>query len=256
MEKIHDTLKTSNNNSIAYIYEYSPQNKNNLIWFGGLFSDMGGTKAEALSNYAKNNNINLCRFDYSGHGKSSKNFEDCNITQWLNDCLLILDKICIGPQIFVGSSMGGWLSLLTALKRKDRVLGIILLAPAVDMTETLMWNNFTTEEREQLNKNGFLESASEGYESTYKITKQLIQDGKKHLLLKNIIKLDCPIRIIQGMKDNSVPWELTHTISNQIKSEDIIKIFIKDGEHGLSRKIDLDYLFFSINEIISTIETF
>jgi esterase/lipase len=122
------------------------------------------------------------------------------------------------------------------------------------MTETLMWNNFTTEEREQLNKNGFLESASEGYESTYSITKQLIQDGKKHLLLKNIIKLDCPIRIIHGMKDNSVPWELTHTISNQIQSEGIIKIFIKDGEHGLSRKIDLDYLFFSINEIISTIE--
>ena len=251
MKKIYDTLKTSNNNSIAYIYEYSPQNKHNIIWFGGLFSDMNGTKAQAVSGYAKKNNLNFCRFDYSGHGKSSKNFEDCNISQWLEDSLSIIDKICIGPQIFIGSSMGGWLSLLAALKRKDRVKGIILLAPAVDMTQNLMWNNFSIEEKKILNEKGYLEKKNESYDSSYNITYQLIEDGRKHLLLEDIIKLDCPIRIIHGMKDKSVPWKLTHTISNSLSSKNIIKTFIKDGDHSLSRKIDLNYLFFSINEVVS-----
>ena len=251
MKKIYDTLKTSNNNSIAYIYEYSPQNKHNIIWFGGLFSDMNGTKARAVSGDAKKNNLNFCRFDYSGHGKSSKNFEDCNISQWLEDSLSIIDTLCNGPQIFIGSSMGGWLSLLAALKRKDRVKGIILLAPAVDMTQNLMWNNFSIEEKKILNEKGYLEKKNEGYDSSYNITYQLIEDGRKHLLLVDTIKLDCPIRIIHGMKDKSVPWKLTHTISNFLLSKNIIKTFIKDGDHSLSREIDLNYLFFSINEIAS-----
>ena len=254
MKKIHDTLKTANNNSIAYIFEYSPHNKYNIIWFGGLFSDMNGTKAQAVSEYAKKNKINLCRFDYSGHGKSSKIFEDCNISQWLNDSLAVIDKICIGPQIFIGSSMGGWLSLLAALKTQDRVLGIILLEPAVDMTENLMWDNFSKEEKDTLIKNGYLRRQNEGYDSSYNITKQLITDGRDHLLLNGAIDLKCPIKFIHGMMDKSVPWELSNAVSDCLESDKIVKVFIKDGEHGLSRKIDLDYLFFSINEIISTIE--
>ena len=252
MKKIHDTLKTANNNSIAYIYEYSPQNKYNIIWFGGLFSDMNGTKAQALSAYASKNKINLCRFDYSGHGKSSKIFDECNISQWLNDSLAIIDEVCTGPQIFIGSSMGGWLSLLAALKRQDRVLGMILLAPAVDMTENLMWNNFSKEEKEILSKDGFLKKQNEGYDSSYNITKQLIHDGRDHLLLNGDIDLNCPIRFIHGMMDKSVPWELTNAISDCLESKHIVKIFIKDGEHGLSRAIDLKYLYFSIDEIISS----
>ncbi len=122
MKKIHDTLKTVNDNSLAYIYNYSPKNKYNLIWFGGLNSDMYGTKAEAISEYADLNNYNFCRFDYSGHGLSSGSFEDFNISDWLNDSINILDNICNGQQIFIGSSMGGWISLLLALKRKKKGL--------------------------------------------------------------------------------------------------------------------------------------
>ena len=146
MKKLYDTLKTENGNSLAYIYDYSTKNKHNLIWFGGLNSDMYGTKAEAVSEYASLNNLNFCRFDYCGHGISSGNFEDFNISDWLNDSISILDNICKGQQIFVGSSMGGWISLLLALKRKKRVNGLVLIAPAVDMTEILMWNNFSNKE--------------------------------------------------------------------------------------------------------------
>ena len=136
------------------VYQTSYQNKHNLIWFGGLNSDMHGTKAEAISEYADLNNYNFCRFDYSGHGLSSGNFEDCNISDWLNDSINILDNICNGQQIFIGSSMGGWISLLLALKRKNRVSGLVLIAPAVDMTEILMWNNFSDNEKNTINKKG------------------------------------------------------------------------------------------------------
>ena len=102
MKKLYDTLKTENGNSLAYIYDYSAKNKHNLVWFGGLNSDMYGTKAEAISEYASLNNLNFCRFDYSGHGLSSGNFEDFNISDWLNDSISILDNICKGQQIFIG----------------------------------------------------------------------------------------------------------------------------------------------------------
>ena len=250
MKKIHDTLKTANNNSIAYIYDYSLDNKYNLIWFGGLHSDMHGTKASAISDYAEQNGLNLCRFDYSGHGESSGEFKDCNISGWINDSLSIIDEICLGPQIFIGSSMGGWLALLTALKRKDKVSGIILLAPAVDMTEILMWDSFKEDEKKLICNQGYLEKPSEGHDSSYLITSQLIKDGRKHLLLNNPIILDCPIKIIHGMKDQSVPWDLSLRVSESLSSTSVIKTFIKDADHSLSRKDDLNYLFLSIKEMI------
>ena len=183
MKKIHDTLKTVNDNSLAYIYNYSSKNKYNLIWFGGLNSDMHGTKAEAISEYADLNNYNFCRFDYSGHGLSSGSFEDFNISDWLNDSINILDNICNGQQIFIGSSMGGWISLLLALKRKKRVSGLVLIAPAVDMTEILMWNNFSDNEKNMISKKGYVEIFSDEY-PPYKITKNLI-DGATKILKSN-----------------------------------------------------------------------
>ena len=146
--------------------------------------------------------------------------------------------------------MGGWLALLTALKRKDKVSGIILLAPAVDMTEILMWDSFKEDEKELICNQGYLEKSSEGYDSSYLITSQLIKDGRKHLLLNNPIILDCPIKIIHGMKDQSVPWDLSLRVSESLSSTSVVKTFIKDADHSLSRKDDLNYLFLSIKEMI------
>ena len=252
MKKIHDTLKTVNDNSLAYIYNYSSKNKYNLIWFGGLNSDMYGTKAEAISEYANLNNYNFCRFDYSGHGLSSGSFEDFNISDWLNDSINILDNICNGQQIFIGSSMGGWISLLLALKRKKRVSGLVLIAPAVDMTEILMWNNFSDNEKNMISKKGYLEIFSDEY-PPYKITKNLIDDGRKYLLMNQQISLDCPVNIIHGIKDEAVPWDLSIELSKKISSNSITQSFIKDGDHGLSRPTDLEYIFFSIEQIVRKI---
>ena len=252
MKKIHDTLKTVNDNSLAYIYNYSSKNKHNLIWFGGLNSDMYGTKAEAISEYADLNKYNFCRFDYSGHGLSSGSFEDFNISDWLNDSINILDNICNGQQIFIGSSMGGWISLLLALERKKRVSGLVLIAPAVDMTEILMWNNFSDNEKNMISKKGYLEIFSDEY-PPYKITKNLIDDGRKYLLMNQQISLDCPVNIIHGIKDEAVPWELSIELSKKISSNSLTQSFIKDGDHGLSRPTDLEYIFFSIEQIIKKI---
>lgn len=249
MKKIHDTLKTANGNSLAYIYDYSSNNSTNLIWLGGLNSDMYGTKARAISNYAKSNNYNLCRFDYSGHGLSSGNFEDFTISDWLNDSISILDNICIGKQVFIGSSMGGWISLLLALERKKRVSGIVLLAPAVDMTEILMWKNFNSNEKKLIEEKGYLEVFSDNY-PPYKITKKLIEDGRKHLLMKGKISIECPINIIHGINDVSVPWDLSNKLMKKITSKSITKNFIKDADHSLSRASDLNCIFFSIEQII------
>lgn len=249
MKKLYDTLKTVNGNSLAYIYDYSAKNKHNLVWFGGLNSDMYGTKAEAISEYASLNNLNFCRFDYSGHGLSSGNFEDFNISDWLNDSISILDNICKGQQIFIGSSMGGWISLLLALKRKKRVNGLVLIAPAVDMTEILMWNNFSNKEKELLEEKGYIEIFSDDYPS-YKITKNIINDGRNHLIMNEQITLECPVNIIHGMEDDAVPWGLSMELSKKISSNSITQSYIKDGDHALSRLSDLDNIFFSIEQII------
>ena len=177
-------LYTNKEDFIAYKNQNFHKNKKTLIWFGGLNSDMDGTKAIFLSNLSKKNKINFCRFDYFGHGKSSKRFEECVISDWLNSGLKIIDEVIDTDAILVGSSMGGWISTLISLKRKKRVKGLILIAPAIDMTKNLMWDKFSIKEKKEISSKGFLERYTEQYDSSYKITKALINDGKNHLILK------------------------------------------------------------------------
>ena len=145
--------------------------------------------------------------------------------------------------------MGGWISLLLALKRKKRVNGLVLIAPAVDMTEKLMWNNFSNKEKELLDEKGYIEIFSDDYPS-YKITKNIINDGRNHLLMNEQIALECPVNIIHGMNDDAVPWSLSIELSKKILSNSITQSYIKDGDHALSRLSDLDNIFFSIEQII------
>ena len=242
-------LYTNKEDFIAYKNQNFHKNKKTLIWFGGLNSDMDGTKAIFLSNLSKKNKINFCRFDYFGHGKSSKRFEDCVISDWLNSGLKIIDEVIGTDAILIGSSMGGWISTLISLKRKKRVKGLILIAPAIDMTKNLMWDKFSTQEKKEISSKGFLERYTEQYKSSYKITKALINDGKNYLILKDKISLSIPIRIFHGVKDDAVPWNLSLDLMSCFSYSDIKVNFNKNGDHSLSSKSDLKNLGDTIMEI-------
>ena len=242
-------LYTNKEDFIAYKNQNFHKNKKTLIWFGGLNSDMDGKKAIFLSNLSKKNKINFCRFDYFGHGKSSKRFEDCVISDWLNSGLKIIDEVIDTDAILIGSSMGGWISTLISLKRKKRVKGLILIAPAIDMTKNLMWDKFSTQEKKEISSKGFLERYTEQYKSSYKITKALINDGKNYLILKDKISLSIPIRIFHGVKDDAVPWNLSLDLMSCFSSSDIKVNFNKNGDHSLSSKSDLKNLGDTIMEI-------
>ena len=242
-------LYTNKEDFIAYKNQNFHKNKKTLIWFGGLNSDMDGTKAIFLSNLSKKNKINFCRFDYFGHGKSSKRFEDCVISDWLNSGLKIIDEVIDTDAVLVGSSMGGWISTLISLKRKKRVKGLILIAPAIDMTKNLMWDKFSIREKKEISRKGFLERYTEQYDSSYKITKALINDGKNHLILKDKISLSIPIRIFHGIKDDAVPWNLSLDLMSYFSSSDIKVNFNKNGDHSLSSKSDLKNLGDTVMEL-------
>ena len=242
-------LYTNKEDFIAYKDQNFHKNKKTLIWFGGLNSNMDGTKAIFLSNLSKKNKINFCRFDYFGHGKSSKRFEDCVISDWLNSGLKIIDEVIDTDAILVGSSMGGWISTLISLKRKKRIKGLILIAPAMDMTKNLMWDKFSKKEKKEICSKGFLERYTEQYDSSYKITKALIDDGKNHLILRNKISLHIPIRIFHGIKDDAVPWNLSLDLISYFSSNDIKVNFNKNGDHSLSSKSDLKNLGDTVMEL-------
>ncbi|MCH2322223.1 MAG: lysophospholipase [Hyphomicrobiales bacterium] len=203
---------------------------------------MSGTKAQYLSNFSKKNRINFFRFDYFGHGRSSKEFNNCVISDWLNNGIKIMDQIIDNEVILIGSSMGGWISTLVSLKRRKKVKGLILIAPALDMTENLMWKKFSLKEKKLIKSQGYIERYVEDYDSSYRITKNLIDDGRKHLILKDKINLNIPIRIFHGIKDDSVPWKLSLDLMSSFLSDDINVSFNKNGDHSLSSDSDLKSL--------------
>ena len=203
---------------------------------------MSGTKAQYLSNFSKKNRIYFFRGDYFGHGRSSKEFNNCVISDWLNNGIKIMDQIIDNEVILIGSSMGGWISTLVSLKRRKKVKGLILIAPALDMTENLMWKKFSLKEKKLIKSQGYIERYVEDYDSSYRITKNLIDDGRKHLILKDKINLNIPIRIFHGIKDDSVPWKLSLDLMASFLSDDINVSFNKNGDHSLSSDSDLKSL--------------
>ena len=251
MTKSFKKLYVNKKDYIAYKDQIYHKNKKSIIWFGGLYSDMDGKKAKYLSKFSKKNQINFCRFDYFGHGKSSKEFHNCTISHWIDNGKKMVDNVFQGPLILIGSSMGGWVSLLTALKRKKRVKNLILIAPATDMTEKLMWKSFSSKEKQAVKRNGFIQRFSEGYDEGYKITKDLLDDGKQYSILDKGINLNIPIKLFHGMKDASVPWRHSLDLINSLSSERIDINLIKDGDHSLSRKSDLKHLGDSILEFLN-----
>ena len=229
---------------LAYLKEGGKgRAKTGLIWLGGLRSDMTGTKAEALASHAKATGRALLRFDYSGHGASDGAFTDAVISDWLSECEAMFAAHTSGPTVICGSSMGGWLALLLAMRLKARVAGLILLAPATDMTEKLIWAKASQAQRETLMREGrFVEPSAYSPDDPLIITKALIEDGRQYSLMGAEIPLSCPVRILQGDADPDVPWEHGLATYQAIRADDCRFTLIKGGDHRLSTMRELALL--------------
>ncbi len=212
-----------------------------IVWLGGFRSDMLGTKAQFLDRWAKQRGCAFLRFDYSGHGESDGKFEDGCIGEWAADALAAFDALTEGPQLLVASSMGAWIATLLARQRPSRIAAIIFIAPAPDFTEMLMWPSLSAQQREAILRDGRLEQPSD-YDEPEIITRKLIEDGRKHLVMNEPIPIFCPVRIIQGMEDDAVPYAHALGFAKLIDSGDVEITLTKTGDHRLSTPADLERL--------------
>ena len=225
-----------------------------VVWLGGFMSDMRSGKAQAIDAWAAEHGRGFVRFDYSGHGDSSGAFADGTIGAWLEDALAVLREATSGPQILVGSSMGSWMALLAAAAlaprgETDRLAGAVLIAPAVDFTEALIWNRLSPDIQDEITREGVWYRHSPYSETPYPITRALIEEGRNHLLLGKTIHAHCPVHILQGMRDEDVPWQHALTLVEHMAADPVSITLVKDGDHRLSRDEDLIRLIAAIEQI-------
>ncbi len=247
-----------------------------LIWLGGFKSDMNGSKAQMLDAYADMRGLSLVRFDYSGHGASKGEFLDGTISRWLEEAVAIVEHTSqfADRLIIAGSSMGGWIALLlnelmkpksnsndqdneTGSSRLDMqslgkpsIAGLVLIAPATDMTHDLMWQGMSDAERKEMDESGQFARSNEYSDEPYIITRQLVEDGKQHLFGDAIINTKCPVHILQGVKDTSVPPSHALKLASQLALDDVVVSLIPNGDHSLSQPADLDRLLRTIDGMI------
>ena len=223
-----------------------------VVFCGGLNSDMTGAKAVALDTHCRKTGRAFVRFDYFGHGASSGRFRDGTIGRWKDDAIAVIDDLTEGPQIIVGSSMGGWIMLLSALARPTRVMGLLGIAPAPDFTEELMWERFDDNMRGILRHDGVYMRPSEYGDEPLAITLRLIEEGRNHLLLRQTVKLTCPLRVLQGMDDPDVPWRHALKLIEAYEGADVEATFVKSGDHRLSEPDDIARLLRTVDGLAAT----
>jgi len=222
----------------ALAYVADPGRGPTVAFFSGFMSDMSGKKVQDLADFCQARGQAMLRFDYRAHGQSEGIFAETGLQDWLDDALDVIDTTQ-GPLLLVGSSMGGWIMLLAALARRERVVGIVGIAPAPDFTEELVWGQIGPAEREALMRDGMFAQPSAYSDQPYMISRKLIEDGRKLLLLRGPIALDCPVRLLHGMKDGDVPYDYSLRLARKLASPDVAVTLIKDGDHRLSRDQDL-----------------
>jgi pimeloyl-ACP methyl ester carboxylesterase len=220
-----------------------------VVFLGGFRSDMTGTKAVALHDWARERGQAFLRFDYLGHGQSSGRFEDGTIGRWLDDSLAAIDQLTTGRLVLVGSSMGGWLSLLVALKRPQRLAGLVLIAAAPDFTERMLLKGLSPEDRAILEREGRLERPSQYSPEPSVFTWKLIEEGRNHLVLDKKLVLPCPVRLLHGQSDPDVPWEYSLQIARHLEAPDVVTTFVKGGDHRLSTPADIARLIATVEEL-------
>ena len=225
-----------------------------VIWLGGFKSNMASGKALALDAWAASTARGFVRFDYSGHGESSGTFEAGTIGIWLADALAVIRQATDGPLILVGSSMGAWIALLVARAlaaagEGARLGGAVLIAPAIDFTEALVWERMDEDIRGALMRDGVWCRPSPYSEDPTPITRALIEEGRQHLLLGSVIEAHCPVHILQGMRDEDVPWQHAMILVEHLAADPVSITLVRDGDHRLSREEDLARLIAAVEQI-------
>ena len=243
--KIHH-LQDVNNEMLAYYFN-DLKSDTTIFFFGGYSSDMTGTKATALNNWTESNGINYLRFDYSGHGQSSGDFGKGTLSNWLGEAKFFFEKFKSKKNIIIGSSMGGWIALLTALKNID-VNGLIGIASAPDFTKN-EWDRLSETEKEEFKSNGSILFPDDDY-GDYEVFYEFVKDGFQHEILNDKIEITCPVRLLHGKLDKVIAYNVSEKIIEQLSTSDKSLTIIEDGDHNLSRQEDLEILFTKIKELI------
>ena len=234
--------------STCLAYRFRAGTGPTLVFFPGYASDMQGTKALALDEWAAKTGRAMLRFDYSGCGESEGNFADGTLDRWRSDALSVIESVTSGPLLLVGSSMGGWLMLLAALALGDRVKGLVGIAPAPDFTQ---WG-FSDAEKGVLRDTGRLLRPSDYGPEPMLTTRAFWESGKANLLLGGSIAINCPVRLLHGMRDADVPWATSNRLAESLCSDDVQVVLVKDGDHRLSRSQDLDLLVRTVAHLLES----
>jgi pimeloyl-ACP methyl ester carboxylesterase len=221
-----------------------------VVFLAGFRSDMTGAKALYLEDYCRRRGQAYLRFDYFGHGASSGDITLGTIGRWAEDAIAVLDSLTEGPQVLVGSSMGGWIMLLAALARPSRIHALVGIAAAPDFTEDLILPRLDPDQQRQLRETSAVTLPSEYDPAGYTYRLSFLEDGKRHLVMRRAVALDCPVRLLHGMSDASVPWQTSVTLAERLPSRDVVVTLVKDGDHRLSREADLERLGRTLDELL------
>jgi pimeloyl-ACP methyl ester carboxylesterase len=244
-----ETLARSDGATIAY--HRRAGDMPGVVFLGGYRSEMTGNKAVFFDEYCRRSGHAYLRFDHFGHGASSGEVALGTIGRWAEDAVAVLDLLTEGPQILVGASMGGWLMLLVALARRRRIHALVGVAPAPDFTEDLLWPRLDAAQRAELLAKGSITLPSEYDPAGYTYRRTLFEEGRRNLVLRRTIALDCPVRLLHGLEDASVPWQTSLRLAKRLASRDVALTLVKDGDHRLSTPGDLARLAATLDELVA-----
>jgi pimeloyl-ACP methyl ester carboxylesterase len=223
-----------------------------IVFLGGFRSDMTGTKATYLEDYCRRCGHAYIRFDYFAHGASSGDFAQATIGRWAADAVAVVESLTVGPQILVGSSLGGWIMLLAALARPERVRALVGIAAAPDFTEGLFWQRLDDAQQREFRSRGVITLPSEYDPAGYTYYRHLFDEAKSHLVMRQPIAIDCPVRLLHGMQDEAVPWQRSLALADRLRSRDVTVTLVKDGDHRLSTAADLARLAAALDGLLQS----
>lgn len=243
------------NTRIAY-HHHAGEGDIGVMFLGGFMSDMQGGKAMALDLFCRERKIPFTRMDYGGHGQSEGRFADGTIGLWRNHALAVFDAVASKKMVLVGSSMGGWMMLLLALLRPEKVAGLVGIASAPDFTEKLIWNQFSPQQKQEMAETGcvMLPNCMPG-EQDYPLTDALISEGRNHLLLNDRIAITCPTHLLHGMNDPDVPWQISLELAQKMTREDVEITLVKNGDHRMSTPENLALICTSVERMVGRVAT-
>jgi pimeloyl-ACP methyl ester carboxylesterase len=235
-------------------YAHRPGRLPGVLFCTGFNSDMGGDKAMAIAAWCRSQGRQFTRFDYSGHGASSGNFEDGTLGDWLEDALAIFDRVTSGQQIIVGSSMGAWVMLLLAVARSQRVNSLLAIAPAPDFTRYMLRERLSAAQVAQLAEDGYCQIDNQYDDGQpYRIRRRLLEEAEQHEMLDTVIGIDCPVRIIHGQRDQDIPWQRSLQLVEALRSDDVELQLVKQGDHRLSTAVDIQRMLATLEQLVGQV---